>query len=91
MNADSPKDVTIKAQPDVDENKSLTLSCAAKSFPQADTFILTKDGKEEIKGSDSSFSIKSVSPSHSGLYRCTAKNEIGTGQSREVKVKVNCE
>ncbi|KAK5892051.1 hypothetical protein CesoFtcFv8_012470 [Champsocephalus esox] len=89
----SPKDVTIRAEPAliVTENKSLTLHCSAKSHPPATSFTWMKmtDGKSKIIWRTHTFSLKSVSYSDSGSYRCTAGNEIGAGDSLQADVKVN--
>ncbi|XP_010788680.1 B-cell receptor CD22 [Notothenia coriiceps] len=89
----SPKNVTIRAEPalTVNENKSLTLHCSAKSHPPATSFTWMKmtDGKSKIIWKTHTFSLKSVSYSDSGLYRCTACNEIGAGDSMQADVKVN--
>ncbi|XP_033968677.1 B-cell receptor CD22 [Trematomus bernacchii] len=89
----SPKDVTIRAEPAliVNENKSLTLHCSAKSYPPATSFTWMKmtDGKSQIIWRTHTFSLKSVSYSDSGPYRCTARNDIGAGDSLQADVKVN--
>ncbi|XP_034057083.1 B-cell receptor CD22 [Gymnodraco acuticeps] len=89
----SPKNVTIRAEPAliVNENKSLTLHCSAKSHPPATSFTWMKmtDGKSKIIWRTHTFSLKSVSYSDSGSYRCTACNEIGAGDSLQADVKVN--
>ncbi|XP_026226786.1 B-cell receptor CD22 [Anabas testudineus] len=83
-----PKDVMIQSESTVVENNPLKLCCIAKSFPRVSTFTWTKDGKEIFRSSSTNFSVKSAGPSDSGLYRCAAKNEIGTGQSQEFDIKV---
>lgn len=96
LNADSPKEVKVKAHPDfiVKENESLKLDCSANSYPSVSSFTLMKmiDGtKETIISAGTPFIVNSVSVSDSGKYRCTATNEIGTGKSEQVEVKVKRE
>ncbi|KAK9514184.1 hypothetical protein VZT92_027669 [Zoarces viviparus] len=87
-----PKDVTVKAQPAlvVDENKSLTLDCSARSHPPVTsvTWMKITDGKSRILRKTQTFTLNSVSSSDSGLYICEASNAIGTGNSKQTEVKV---
>ncbi|XP_059195063.1 B-cell receptor CD22 [Centropristis striata] len=88
-----PKDVTVEPRPSlvVKENTSLTLKCSVKSHPAATRVSWTKTtvGKgSEIIRTGLEFTLKSVSPSDSGKYSCTATNEIGTGNSQQAEVKV---
>ncbi|GLD53067.1 B-cell receptor CD22-like isoform X3 [Lates japonicus] len=87
--------VTVQASPGlvVTENSSLTLKCVAQSHPSvtSSTWMKMTDGKDETIQKTQRltiFTIKSVSPSDSGPYRCAASNDIGTGQSEPVEVKV---
>lgn len=98
VSADSPKNVIIQAQPGltVNENASLTLHCVAQSHPAVISFTWTKmiDRKSEIIHSihrNQTMRMNSVGPSDSGWYLCSARNEMGTGNSQQVEVKVKCE
>ncbi|XP_054638686.1 B-cell receptor CD22-like isoform X2 [Dunckerocampus dactyliophorus] len=88
----SPKDVTVNARPglDVRENATLTLQCGAKSHPAVTsvTWWRMMDGRPRALPKLWTFAIESVTPSDSGLYGCTAANDIGTGSSPPVQVKV---
>ncbi|XP_044214764.1 B-cell receptor CD22 isoform X1 [Thunnus albacares] len=86
----APQDVAIRAQPNlvVNENKSLTLVCNAQSYPPVTSTTWMIDGKEAIVNTAQSFTLKSVTPSNSGLYSCKASNEIGSRQSKPVEVQV---
>lgn len=77
----------------VRENMSLTLHCIAKSHPEVFLFHWVKmiNGKSVIIRNGQTITLNSVSPSDSGLYSCTAINEIGNGSSQQAAVKVKCE
>ncbi|XP_074508726.1 B-cell receptor CD22 isoform X2 [Sebastes fasciatus] len=87
-----PKGVTVQAEPAlvVNENQSLTLRCSAKSHPLVTSVTWMKmiDGKSEILRENQTYTVKSVGPSDSGLYSCTASNGFGTGNSQQAEVKV---
>ncbi|XP_051261424.1 hemicentin-2 [Dicentrarchus labrax] len=90
----SPKDVTVDAKPNltVNENTLLTLSCNAHSYPKVTSVTwkkMTLDGQIESTQETDIIKVQSVSPSDSGRYKCTAGNEIGTGDSELAVVKVN--
>uniref|UniRef100_A0A3P8RZA3 B-cell receptor CD22 n=1 Tax=Amphiprion percula TaxID=161767 RepID=A0A3P8RZA3_AMPPE len=89
----TPKEVKVEAQPDltVKENMTFTLDCRARSYPPVTSVIWMKktNGRNEVILSHQKiFSVKSASPSDSGLYNCTAMNDIGAGKSPQVEVKV---
>ncbi|CAK6964279.1 B-cell receptor CD22 [Scomber scombrus] len=87
-----PQNVTIKAQPglEVIENQTLTLDCSAHSQPPVTsvTWMKVIDGKDVVVKRIQSFTLKSVTPSDSGSYSCTATNELGSGKSQPVYVHV---
>ncbi|KAM4579837.1 B-cell receptor CD22 [Odontesthes bonariensis] len=90
----SPKDVRVEARSvrDVKENDSFSLDCSAHAHPTVTSYTWMKmtDGNNELltTSNQKSYSVKSASPSHSGLYSCTAQNKIGTGVSEQVDIKV---
>ncbi|XP_071240564.1 B-cell receptor CD22 isoform X3 [Salvelinus alpinus] len=88
----SPKNVTASAHPDtvVTENSQLVLTCTTRSNPRATnyTWLRIIAGETRIVGLVQKLTVMSTTPSHSGLYTCTAQNPLGTGKSQEVDIKV---
>ncbi|XP_061573942.1 uncharacterized protein LOC133440635 [Cololabis saira] len=87
----SPKNLAIKPQSiTVKEKKSFSLDCVARFKPSITSFTWMKtiDGNESTVGFQRTYSVNSASPSDAGLYRCAARNEIGTGTSQQAEVKV---
>ncbi|KAK6326174.1 hypothetical protein J4Q44_G00018190 [Coregonus suidteri] len=88
----SPKNVTASAHPDtvLTENSQLVLTCTARSNPNTTTYtwVQISTGETRIVGLVQKLTVTSITPSHSGLYRCTAQNTLGTGKSQQVEVKV---
>ncbi|XP_071376433.1 B-cell receptor CD22-like [Centroberyx affinis] len=88
----SPKNVMVVARDGtvVSENRELALHCKAQSFPPVTSYTWTKSsgGTDETVGQEETFTVQSVTPSHSGLYSCTATNAFGTGKSQQAEVKV---
>lgn len=86
--------MTVQAKPGlvVSETTQLILNCSARAEPPVTsvTWMKVTDGKSEIIKNWNG-TIKSVSPSDSGLYSCEASNIIGTGKSQQAEVKVKCE
>ncbi|TMS10382.1 B-cell receptor CD22 [Larimichthys crocea] len=88
-----PKDVKVQVEPGatVNENKFLRLRCSANCYPKATSFAWMKmtDGKnEKMQDTRETVEIKSVSVSDAGQYSCEVSNEMGTGLSEKVEVKV---
>lgn len=92
--SDRPVDVKISPQSGLigNENSRLTLQCSAKSDPLA-TFTWWKitDGESKSIQRSHRLVLYSLRPSDSGLYRCSATNDLGTGNSSTAEVKVKCE
>ncbi|XP_061885840.1 B-cell receptor CD22 [Entelurus aequoreus] len=89
----APKYVTVKALPDpmVNENMTLKLQCRTASHPAVTSVTWWREigGKVEALEKTETVTIESVTPSDSGLYYCSATNDIGTGSSPQVQVMVN--
>nr|XP_061839295.1 B-cell receptor CD22 [Nerophis lumbriciformis] len=88
----APKDVTVKALPDriVKENLTLALQCRTTSHPAITSVTWWREigGKVEALAKTETVTIESVTPSDSGLYYCSATNDLGTGSSPRVQVMV---
>ncbi|XP_061573322.1 hemicentin-2 [Cololabis saira] len=87
----SPEYVKATAQSStVNENQTFSLDCSAQANPSVTLFTWMKmtEGKGSLVGSEQRYSVNAASPSDAGLYRCAARNEIGTGTSQQVEVKV---
>lgn len=54
------------------------------------TWIQISPGETRMVGLVQKLTVMSTTPSHSGLYRCTAQNPLGTGKSQQVEVIVKC-
>lgn len=50
-----------------------------------------KDDEEEEEEPGSSLNLGAVDPSHSGLYRCKARNDLGEDQSAAIQLDIQCE
>ncbi|XP_029927860.1 B-cell receptor CD22 [Myripristis murdjan] len=90
-----PKNVLVssaegKDGPNVREKEDLVLKCKAESNPPVTSYTwrTTAARTEELEGQKDILTLRSVTPSHSGLYSCTAHNDLGTGKSQEFEVKV---
>ncbi|XP_072316947.1 B-cell receptor CD22 [Eucyclogobius newberryi] len=87
-----PQKVTVQADPGlmVQENTTLMLHCSAQSHPPVSSVTWSRgptwQGPPVHTGP--TFSVSSVSVNHSGLYRCTAHNQVGQATSPPAEVQV---
>ncbi|KAK3098640.1 hypothetical protein FSP39_021482 [Pinctada imbricata] len=76
----------------VEEGQSATLTCNATGVPKPKFLwhIKHKDSnkKEQLIGSDSSYTIHNITRDQAGTYMCSAFNSIGSPDTHEMKVKV---
>uniref|UniRef100_A0A672FE41 Ig-like domain-containing protein n=1 Tax=Salarias fasciatus TaxID=181472 RepID=A0A672FE41_SALFA len=87
-----PKETTVvldHAGPVV-EGSSVSLLCRSRSNPPVTNYTWFR-GEEEDKEPGSVLVLTGVDASHSGDYRCTAKNQLGEETSAPVRLDVQCE
>ncbi|XP_055019520.1 sialoadhesin-like isoform X1 [Boleophthalmus pectinirostris] len=88
----APQKVRVQADPGlmVKENTTLTLHCSALSHPPVSSVTWSRGptGQESLVHTGPTFSVSSVSVNDSGLYSCTAHNQLGQGTSPPAEVQV---
>ncbi|XP_055019516.1 B-cell receptor CD22-like isoform X2 [Boleophthalmus pectinirostris] len=88
----APQKVRVQADPGlmVKENTTLTLHCSALSHPPVSSVTWSRGptGQEPLVHTGPTFSVSSVSVNDSGLYSCTAHNQVGQGTSPPAEVQV---
>ncbi|XP_055019519.1 B-cell receptor CD22-like isoform X4 [Boleophthalmus pectinirostris] len=88
----APQKVRVQADPGlmVKENTTLTLHCSALSHPPVSSVTWSRGptGQESLVHTGPTFSVSSVSVNDSGLYSCTAHNQVGQGTSPPAEVQV---
>lgn len=70
------------------EGSSVTLVCRSRANPAVTNYTWYKDEVERETGS--SLVINGVDASHSGDYRCAAKNELGEDVSSAIQLDIQC-
>ncbi|XP_077950844.1 myelin-associated glycoprotein-like isoform X2 [Gasterosteus aculeatus] len=83
-----PKGTTVIVQPDgpILEGVSVSLLCKSRANPPVTNYTWYKDDDEEEPGS--SLKLGAVDPSHSGHYRCKARNDLGEDQSAAIQLDI---
>ncbi|XP_055083761.1 B-cell receptor CD22-like [Periophthalmus magnuspinnatus] len=88
----APQKVRVQADPGlrVEENTTLTLHCSFQSHPSVSSVTWSRgptwQGPPVHTGP--TFRVSSVSVNDSGLYSCTAHNQVGQGTSPPAEVQV---
>lgn len=94
---DAPKNVTLSVSPPrgVVQGSSVAFACASDANPPVTptAYSLYKDGQFVSAGQ--SHTVLGVQPSHSGLYRCQAWNNVSWRgvdlmNSTEIRLDVQC-
>nr|XP_040020660.1 myelin-associated glycoprotein-like isoform X1 [Gasterosteus aculeatus aculeatus] len=85
-----PKGTTVIVQPDgpILEGVSVSLLCKSRANPPVTNYTWYKDDEEEEEEPGSSLNLGAVDPSHSGLYRCKARNDLGEDQSAAIQLDI---
>lgn len=88
---DPPKlpSVTVSPPGEIMEGSSVTLICSSDFKPAAKHTWHKKDGHTCFITNQ--LDITSIRPSDSGLYYCTAENELGIMKSKHLFINVKCE
>lgn len=87
----SPKETTVIIDPNgpILEGSSVTLFCRSRANPPVTNYTWYKDDEED-KEPGSILVLNGVDPSHSGDYRCAAKNELGEDISAQIQLDIQC-
>ncbi|XP_041648397.1 myelin-associated glycoprotein-like [Cheilinus undulatus] len=85
----APKETMILVKPTgpILEGRSITLSCSSRANPAVANYTWHKDDEED-KEHGSTLVIHGADTSHSGSYRCTARNELGEETSAEIQLDI---
>ncbi|KAG9271774.1 hemicentin-1-like [Astyanax mexicanus] len=88
----SPKDTRAVVLPSGEraEGDSVTLTCSSDADPPVLTFNWFKQrpAADESLGTGQNYSITNISSQHSGLYYCTALNQLGQHSSAPARLDV---
>ncbi|XP_043969706.1 B-cell receptor CD22-like [Gambusia affinis] len=71
----------------ITEGRSVTLNCSSDANPEA-KYTWRKNNNQSVVSKDHQFVFSSILSSDSGLYYCTAQNELGKKTSGPVSVQV---
>ncbi|XP_049341086.1 Fc receptor-like protein 1 [Astyanax mexicanus] len=86
----SPKETRAVVLPSGErmEGDSVTLTCSSDADPPVLTFNWFKQSVNESLGTGQNYSITNISSQHSGLYYCTALNQLGQHSSAPARLDV---
>lgn len=81
---------------DVVEGGSMNLSCSSAANPAAHSYTWFRQSAPSLSsmlrvGSGPLLTLPSVDASHTGLYLCTARNQLGENNSTEVMLTMRKE
>ncbi|XP_034063567.1 sialoadhesin-like [Gymnodraco acuticeps] len=92
-----PENISISMDPlDVVEGGSMNLSCSSAANPAAHSYTWFRQSAPSLSsmlrvGSGPLLTLPSVDASHTGLYLCTARNQLGENNSTEVMLTMRKE
>lgn len=89
---DAPRlpSVTVSPSGEIVENISVILICSSDANPAAN-YTWYKEGGQTPLSTTKQLSLPSIRPSDSGVYNCTAENELGIRKSKHLRINVKCE
>ncbi|XP_014908673.1 sialoadhesin-like [Poecilia latipinna] len=85
----SPKDTKVLVEPagPVVEGSSVSLLCRSRSNPAVTNYTWFRDGEVDQE-TGPVLVLDNIDPSHSGGYRCSAKNDLGEEASAKTQLDV---
>uniref|UniRef100_A0A3P9PME0 Ig-like domain-containing protein n=1 Tax=Poecilia reticulata TaxID=8081 RepID=A0A3P9PME0_POERE len=85
-------DTTVLVEPagPVIEGSSVSLLCRSRSNPAVTNYTWYRDGEVDQE-TGPLLVLDNIDPSHSGGYRCSAKNDLGEEASAKTQLDVQCE
>ncbi|XP_053347928.1 sialoadhesin-like [Clarias gariepinus] len=90
--SDSPKNTraVVLSSEDTVEGDSVTLSCSSDANPTVLTYAWFKQraASDTLLTTGQNYSISNINPQHSGLYYCTAHNQLGQHNSTPTELDV---
>lgn len=86
-----PPEISLEGRPkeEIVEGMSLTLRCRADANPKAN-IIWRKSGHSGIYDIKDYIEFSPIRRTDSGVYSCSAKNDIGQSEEMEITVDVKC-
>ncbi|XP_036428207.1 B-cell receptor CD22-like [Colossoma macropomum] len=86
----SPKNTRVVILPSGQrvEGDSVTLTCSSDANPPVLSYYWFNQSSDVELGTGQSYSITSISSQHSGLYYCTAHNQLGQSRSGPSRLDV---
>ncbi|XP_071040751.1 irregular chiasm C-roughest protein isoform X2 [Parasteatoda tepidariorum] len=84
-----PPDIHLEGQPvkDIEEGETISVKCVADANPQA-SVIWKKSGYSSIYALKDKIEFMPVKRSDSGIFSCSASNDVGLSQELEVNIDV---
>ncbi|XP_060905394.1 B-cell receptor CD22-like [Labrus mixtus] len=85
----APKETMVIVNPTgpIPEGNSITFTCISRANPPVKSYTWHRNDEQD-KELGSTLVINDVDTSHSGSYRCAAKNELGEETSAEIQLDI---
>ncbi|KAF5897919.1 B-cell receptor CD22-like, partial [Clarias magur] len=86
----SPKNTraVVPSSGDTVEGDSVTLSCSSDANPPVFNYTWFRAAADTLLTTGQNYSISNISSQHSGLYYCTAHNQLGHHNSTPTELDV---